>query len=83
MTHHLTGVGYVFSDGDPYSGVDLDNCRGRETGEIADWAKEIIRGLASYTEVSPSGTGVKIWVKGRLPEGQVRKPENSAGKSSH
>jgi putative DNA primase/helicase len=43
-------------------GVDLDHCRDPATGEIAPWALEIIRRFDSYTEVSPSGTGVKIFL---------------------
>ena len=58
----VTGVGYVFSDDEMCSGVDLDDCRDPETGVVADWAKAIISELCSYTEVSPSCTGVKIWV---------------------
>jgi putative DNA primase/helicase len=63
----LTGVGFVFTDSDPYAGVDIDNCRNSQTGEIADWAWDVIRALSSYTEVSPSGTGVHIIVRGSLP----------------
>ncbi len=63
------GIGYVFAETDPYSGVDLDDCRNPETGEIQPWAWEIIRSLDSYTEVSPSQTGVKIWVSGKLAAG--------------
>src|SRR5258708_5401047 len=38
----LTGIGFVFTASDPYSGVDLDNCRNSETGEIAEWGLVII-----------------------------------------
>jgi len=61
------GIGYVFSAGDPYTGVDLDRCRDPETGDLAPWAQEIVRLLDSYTEVSPSKTGVKIFVRGTIP----------------
>ncbi len=61
------GIGYVFSADDPYAGVDLDGCRHPETGELAPWAQEIVRRLDSYTEVSPSKTGVKIFVRGTVP----------------
>ncbi|MBU4233887.1 MAG: phage/plasmid primase, P4 family [Desulfobacterales bacterium] len=61
------GPGYMFSKDDPYSGIDLDKCRDPETSEIAAWAWKEIKRLNSYTEVSPSATGVKIWVKGILP----------------
>lgn len=66
----LTGIGFVFTDSDPYSGVDIDNCRDPETGQIADWAWMIIRALDSYTEISPSGSGVHIILLGKLPTGQ-------------
>jgi putative DNA primase/helicase len=62
------GLGFVFSEDDPYCGVDLDDCRDPETGEIEDWAREIIESLNSYAEISPSETGVKIIVKAKLPE---------------
>ncbi len=61
------GLGFVFSSGDPYAGVDLDGCRDSRTGEIELWAAEIIDGLDSYTELSPSGEGVHIILKGKVP----------------
>src|SRR5262249_37739468 len=48
--------------------VDLDRCRNPHTGVIAPWAMDIIRRLDSYAEVSPSGTGVHIFVDGSLPD---------------
>ena len=78
--YSLTGVGFVFTDSDPYSGVDLDNCRNAETGEITEWAWEIIRALNSYTEVSPSGTGVHIIVRGSLPQGKGNQATCHGGK---
>lgn len=44
-----------------FGGVDLDTCRNPETGVIEPWARSIIDRYASYTEISPSGTGVKIF----------------------
>jgi|LSQX01.1.fsa_nt_gb primase-polymerase (primpol)-like protein len=43
----------------PFIGVDLDKCRDRETGILSAWAQSVVNELDSYTEVSPSGTGVK------------------------
>jgi putative DNA primase/helicase len=54
----------MFSEDDPYCGIDLDACRNPETGEITKLARQIIDRMASYSEISPSGTGVKIFVKG-------------------
>lgn len=61
------GIGFVFCSADPYVGVDLDGCVDPETGEIALWASQIIEGLDSYTELSPSGTGVHIVSRGKIP----------------
>lgn len=71
--HDLAGIGFVFAAGERVAGVDLDDCRNPETAELAQWAEEIIRELDSYGEVSPSGTGVKVFVRGEVPAGGNRK----------
>lgn len=67
------GIGFVFHEHDPFAGVDLDNCRNAQTGELEQWALIIIGELDSYTEISPSGSGVHIIVQGTLPQGLRRK----------
>ena len=62
--HGYGGIGFVFTSEDDLCGVDLDKCLDPETGEIESWAQEVIEQLNSYTEVSPSGTGVHILVRG-------------------
>jgi putative DNA primase/helicase len=71
--HGMAGVGFVFSEDDPYAGIDLDKCRNAETGEIEPWARKIVAAFDSYTEVSPSGTGLHIFVKATLPGRNNRK----------
>lgn len=66
---HGLGVGFVFSAGDPFAGVDLDRCVG-EDGALAEWAAEIVAALDSYAERSPSGTGIKVLVRAALPPGR-------------
>jgi hypothetical protein len=73
--HHLDGIGFVFSAGDDLCGVDLDDCRDPATGDLKQSAWDVIRLLDSYTEVSPTGTGVKIFLRGTLP-GQRRRAGN-------
>jgi len=53
------GIGYEFY-GQGIYGVDLDNVL--VNGDITPQAKEIVEGLASYTEISPSGNGLHIFV---------------------
>jgi len=57
----------VFFQEDGLVGIDLDDCRDPETGALRRWARRVIKKLKSYAEVSPSGTGVKIWLRGKLP----------------
>src|SRR5215210_1331569 len=71
--HSMSGVGFVFTEDDPYAGIDIDKCRNAETGEIEPWARKIVDALDSYTEVSPSGTGLHIFVKATLPGRNNRK----------
>ena len=59
------GIGYVFAEDDPYCGIDLDDCI--VDGEIAPWAEAILLSLNSYSEISPSGSGIKVWVEGTTP----------------
>src|SRR5215207_6576709 len=67
------GLGFVFTKEDEFVGVDLDHCLHPKTGEVEPWAREIIDELDSYTEVSPSGTGVHILLNATLPDGRNRK----------
>jgi putative DNA primase/helicase len=64
------GIGCMIAP--PFVGIDLDKCRNAESGEVEPWATEIITGLHSYTELSPSETGFHIWVRGELAEGRRR-----------
>src|SRR5262249_41863199 len=66
------GLGYVLTAEDPYVGVDLDDCRDPETGAIEAWAHAIVERLDSYTEVTPSERGVRVWVRAKLPPGGRR-----------
>lgn len=79
LTHHrernsrTDGVGFVFDPEAGVVGVDLDNCRDADSEELESWATEIIDRLDSYTEISPSGTGIHVLVEGELPPGRNRR----------
>lgn len=60
------GIGFVFSEGDPYCGIDLDDAID-EHGTMKPWAIGLVRRLNTYTEISPSGRGVKLWIRGHYP----------------
>ena len=76
------GIGYEFSTDDGLCGIDLDGCRDLQTGAVTEWARKIILDLDSYAEVSPSGTGVKVFLLGKSPFERGRKSKVSAPKCS-
>ncbi|WP_374335099.1 VapE domain-containing protein [Methyloversatilis sp.] len=58
------GIGFAFLPGDGLIGIDLDKVIDPETGEMQDRALAIVQACASFTEYSPSGTGLHIYVLG-------------------
>src|SRR5258708_5178376 len=62
----LKGVGREFIKSQNLTGVDFDECI--VDGQIEPWAQAIIARLNSYTELSPSGKGVHIWIYGSIPD---------------
>lgn len=69
------GIGFVFTNS-PFSGVDFDDCLDDDyqlkEGHIAGVGLEV---LDSYTEVSPSRTGLKVIVRGSKPKGRCSNAE--------
>ncbi|MEX3713623.1 phage/plasmid primase, P4 family [Cytobacillus horneckiae] len=59
------GIGFMFSKDDPFIGIDIDHCV--EEGALTDLAEDVIEIVQSYTEYSPSGDGIHIIAKGKLP----------------
>jgi putative DNA primase/helicase len=63
----FSGIGFVFTAGDPYCGIDLDAAIA-EDGSVKAWAQSILRVFeGTYAEYSPSGTGVHIFFRATLP----------------
>jgi putative DNA primase/helicase len=68
------GIGFLFTVNDPFAGLDIDDCLDPNTGHfVNEQAEKIVRRLDSYTEISPSGNGVKIWVKATKQHKRNRK----------
>lgn len=59
------GIGIVFTHG--LVGIDLDDAYDPWTERLEGWAKEIVDRFPTYSEFSPSGTGIKLFVSGSLP----------------
>lgn len=69
----LAGVGFVLTTAVGLVVLDLDRCVDARTGEVEPWAVKLVERLGSYVEVSPSGTGLHIWIRAELPPGHNRK----------
>jgi putative DNA primase/helicase len=77
------GIGFVFSAADPFFGIDVDQCLDA-AGKLMLWAQPILeRFFDSYAEISPSGWGIKIWAKGRLPGGGTAFPKGDGHVEIH
>lgn len=59
------GLGFEFHN-NGIVGVDLDHVV-EPDGSLKQWAVDVVGLLNSYTEYSPSGTGLHIYVKGSIP----------------
>lgn len=72
----ICGLGFVFAATDPYCGVDLDDAIDIDADppQMRSWAAELLNGLSSYAEVSPSKTGVKAFVRGHHPGTRNKTP---------
>lgn len=68
--HKYSGIGFVLTNNDPYAAIDLDDCAGDE--KLFEWQQEIFNAFDSYAELSPSGRGLHIIVKGEIPSGRRR-----------
>jgi AAA domain len=53
------GVGFVLTD-TRITAFDLDHCRNPATGAVEPWAQAVVDKAASYTEITPSGAGLRI-----------------------
>ncbi|CAA2409815.1 DNA primase/helicase, phage-associated [Xanthomonas phage Suba] len=75
-----SGIGFVLSEHDPYTMIDLDDVfsdtsgvRGEEAQRKAfELQKEVFNEFNSYSEFSPSGKGLHVIVKGQVPCGRRR-----------
>ncbi len=69
-TRQFAGIGIVLTLDMSIVGIDIDHCI-RE-GSVNSEATRIVSAINSYTEVSPSGEGIRIMLAGKLP-GQFRR----------
>lgn len=59
------GIGFVFTKEIGITGIDIDKCI-NDDGVLANHALDWVERCNSYTEISPSGKGLHIYVFGKL-----------------
>lgn len=64
------GIGFVFTPNDPFAGIDLDDAEG--DAPMQERQNAIYDRFDSYAELSPSGRGLHIIVRGSVPRGRRR-----------
>jgi P4 family phage/plasmid primase-like protien len=58
------GIGFVFTQADNLAGIDLDDCYDHQTNSFTNAAMQhLAEQIDGYMEISPSGTGVKIFTR--------------------
>lgn len=71
-TAKFNGIGYVLSPDDPYAFIDLDTYDPTLTDEDRERHQKIASAFTGYAERSPSGKGLHLIVKGKVPAGRKR-----------
>jgi|GEM_PF-3946576 len=69
------GIGFMLTEALGIVGGDLDKCLDPDTMEITPWAKDIIDQVNTYTEITPSQTGLRFVCYAKLPDGGNRKDD--------
>jgi len=64
------GIGFCFCSADPFVGLDFDDCRNPETGEVDSRVFEYVAKFKDrYVEVSVSETGIHLITQGKIQGG--------------
>lgn len=72
-TRDYSGIGFVFAEDREFTGLDLDHILTDDgAGNLAigdNRIRELVAAADTYTEVSPSGTGLHLFFRGSMPDG--------------
>lgn len=60
-----SGIGFAFLPDDGLIGIDIDKQFDAETGEMSPRCRGIVEAFNTYTEISPSGKGLHLYVLGK------------------
>lgn len=94
VADRFDGIGFVLKQDDHFVGIDFDHCRCPAFDEIdpeistglnmvLPGVADHIRKLNSYTEVSPSGKGIRVFLKGKMPVDGKKKGDFEVYQAKH
>ena len=66
-----SGIGFALTDSG-YTGIDIDDCLeiNGDASSLKTWAKPLLNQIeGNYSEISPSGDGLKVFVRAAKPDG--------------
>lgn len=61
----LDGVGFVFDESNEFMGIDIDECI--DGGKLNPEVEQLLEDYNGMLDISPSGQGVKLILKGKKP----------------
>lgn len=78
-TGNYSGLAFAFFAQHGVAGIDLDDCLDADGG-LKPWAHRIVERFSdTYTEISPSSGGLKIWARGSIPTNLAKVPVGDGG----
>lgn len=72
MFGDFDGIGIAIDGSGDFQGIDIDDCL--VDGKLSSEAKELLKRVQGYAEVSPSGNGIKMFTRSNLSISGQRKP---------
>ena len=70
-TGKFDGIGFTFTKEIGFAGIDIDDIE--DLDNLKKEANHIVQTLNSYTEITPSGKGLRVIAKGNIPECYMNK----------
>lgn len=66
--HGRDGVGFVLAQDRAFTGIDLDHVIGRDGRVRIPEVAQLVREANTYVELSPSGEGLHLYLRGPIPD---------------
>jgi putative DNA primase/helicase len=82
VADRFDGIGIMLLGLPGLAAIDLDKVLDPQTGEIVPWARDLVAECDSYTEVTPSGAGLRILGRAATIDHLHRNGKHPSGRGS-